>query len=449
MTTSELRETNFDGLVGPTHNYGGLSPGNVASMSHRGDASSPKHAALQGLEKMRTVRDLGVSQAVLLPHERPHLGLLHRLGFRGHDEEVLAQAAQGDGYLLRMVSSAAAMWTANAATVAPACDTDDARTHFVPANLREMAHRSIEGEGTRDILRAIFSDDTRFCVHEPLPLGAHFNDEGAANHTRLETEDGKVHLYAFGRDGALAHDPAGPAKFPARQTRLASEAVARLCCVDLDDALFVRQDPAVIDAGAFHTDVVAVGSGPLLLLHEHAFADTNAVLTELQRRLGDAFRYVLAHDDELPIADAVAAYPFNSQLVKTPRGYEIIAPSDAEENPRTKAYLTRVVQEDVGVVAVHYLDVKQSMRNGGGPACLRLRVPLTDDDRQAMTARVFLDDALLNDLRTWVETHYRDKLLPDDLRDPQLWREQMAALDALTTLLRLPSDLYSFQRAGA
>lgn len=446
-TIRTLTETNFDGLVGPTHNYGGMSPGNVASISNRGDVSSPRQAALQGIAKMKFVRDLGVSQGVLLPHERPNVHALRRLGFRGHDEEVLAAAAQDGGFLLRMVSSAAAMWTANAATVTPASDTDDARTHFVPANLREMPHRSIEGESTRDILRAIFSDDTKFCVHDPLPFGAHFNDEGAANHTRLETEDAHLHVYAFGRDGAISPDPDGPIAFPARQTRLASEALLRLGQVDPDNALLVRQDPKGIDAGAFHTDVVAVGSGHLLLLHELAFADTQGTLDAIRSVLGDGFQFVLATDDELPIADAVASYPFNSQLLKTPRGYEIVAPKDAEENARAHAFLSRVVEENVGVVAVHYLDVKQSMRNGGGPACLRLRVPLLDEDRDSIVARVFLDDALASDLEHWVERNYRDELRPDDLRDPALWREQMTALDELTRLLRLPDNVYAFQRA--
>src|SRR5690242_2694348 len=114
-----LREFNFDGLVGPTHNYGGLSPGNVASTLHGGEISNPREAALQGLEKMRFVSSLGVGQAVLPPQPRPSLKALRALGFVGSDEEVVTRAARESDHLLRLCSSAASMWTANAATVAP------------------------------------------------------------------------------------------------------------------------------------------------------------------------------------------------------------------------------------------------------------------------------------------------------------------------------------------
>src|SRR5271165_378433 len=152
-----MREFQFDGLVGPTHNYGGLSPGNVASMSHGGQSSNPRAAALEGLTKMRFVRDLGVSQAVLPPHDRPSLASLRRLGFHGSDEEVIAAAAGDDGFYLRICSSASAMWAANAATVVPSSDTADGRVHIVVANLQHMFHRSIEPPCTLRALRAIFA----------------------------------------------------------------------------------------------------------------------------------------------------------------------------------------------------------------------------------------------------------------------------------------------------
>src|SRR5438552_8141824 len=110
-----LREHNFDGIVGPTHNYGGLSPGNVASIAHGGEVSNPRQAALQGLDKMRFVAELGVAQAVLPPQPRPSVSTLRRLGFQGSDEAVVAAAAKENEHLLRLCSSAAALWPANAA----------------------------------------------------------------------------------------------------------------------------------------------------------------------------------------------------------------------------------------------------------------------------------------------------------------------------------------------
>jgi succinylarginine dihydrolase len=439
-----LREVQFDGLVGPTHNYGGLSPGNVASTLHEGQASNPRAAARQGLEKMRFVRGLGVPQAVLPPHDRPSLAALRRLGFSGSDEAILAAAGAGDAFYVRICSSASAMWTANAATVAPSCDAADGRAHLTPANLQQMFHRAIEPATTTRVLRAIFADEARFVVHEPLPGGGQLADEGAANHTRLETSRGAAHVFAWGRSawGAFA----GPRRYPARQTREASQALARLHRLDPAACFFPQQHPDGIDAGAFHTDVMAVGTGRFLMLHELAFADDARLIDDLRRRLGDELFVVQATGAELPAESAVAAYPFNSQVLALDGGaMAIVAPEDAREDSHARAFLERVVASGGPVKAVHYIDVRQSMHNGGGPACLRLRVPLTADEQRALGARVVVDDPLLDALRAWVDAHYRDRLLPADLADPALARESMRALDELTQLLKLGS-VYDFQR---
>lgn len=440
-----MREVNFDGLCGPTHNFGGLSPGNLASTTHGGQLSNPRAAALQGLSKMRFVRSLGVAQAVLPPHPRPRLSVLRRLGFRGSDEQVLTSVARTDDLLLRLVSSAAAMWTANAATVVPSADSADGRTHLVPANLAQMAHRAIEADTTRDVLRAIFVDPKRFAVHEPLPGGSHFADEGAANHTRLATPGNPAaHVFAWGRRAFGAGD--APVRFPARQTFEASQALARLGQVAPSRALFPQQHPDGIDAGGFHTDVLAVGSESVLLLHERAFVDSTAFVASLRGLLGEDLRVVFATEQELPLADAVGAYPFNSQLLALPRGdMAVVAPAESRENPRARAFLERVVAEDNPIRAVHYMDLRQSMNNGGGPACLRLRVALADDELGALSGRVLLDDSLDRELASWIERTYRDRLAPADLADPALARESMAALDELTRILCLGS-VYDFQR---
>lgn len=439
-----MREFSFDGLVGPTHNYGGLSRGNVASMAHGGRASNPRAAALQGLDKMRFVHDLGAGQAVLPPQPRPSLQALRRLGFAGSDEEVIARAARDAEHLLRLCSSASAMWTANAATVAPSADTADGRVHLTAANLSAMFHRAIEADTTWAVLRAIFADERRFAVHAPLPGGAQLSDEGAANHTRLAGEGGAVHLFAWGRSAFRTVE--GPARFPARQSLEASEAVARLHRLDPRHTLFPRQHPAGIDAGAFHSDVLAVGCGRFLMVHELAFAECERVVAELRALVGEQLRIAMATEGELPAADAVAAYPFNSQLLELPDGsVALLAPEESRESPRARAFLERVVAEDNPVVRVHYRDVNQSMSNGGGPACLRLRVPLTDEEVRAVAGDVFFSPALHARLVDWVQRHYRDRLLPADLADPSLAREGLAALDELTRILRLGA-VYDFQR---
>ena len=442
------REYNFDGLVGPTHNYAGLSRGNVASLIHAGQAANPRRAALQGLEKMRLVASLGVGQAVLPPHERPSLRTLRRLGFRGSDEEVLSQAASDPelhDQLLRVSSSAAAMWTANAATCVPSCDSEDGRLHLVPANLTAMFHRALEAGTTTAILRRIFADPARFAVHDPLPGGAHFSDEGAANHTRLLGEGAPaVHLFAWGRQAFGGPSPAGePQRYPARQTREASHALARLGRVASLQALFPQQHPAGIDAGAFHTDVLAVGNGNVLLLHERAFVDQDALLARLGA-LVPGFTAFVASEKELPASVAIQAYPFNSQLLTLPDGsMTLLAPDESREEPRARAFLERLP-----IAGVHWLSLGDSMENGGGPACLRQRIVLADDERAAVLARVFWDEALGDELAEWVSRHYRDRVVSDDLRDPLLARETLLALDELTQILRLGS-VYDFQRAGS
>jgi succinylarginine dihydrolase len=437
-------EYNFDGLVGPTHNYGGLAPGNVASIQNQGRTSNPRAAALEGLHKMGFVHDLGVGQAVLPPPARPDLRTLRRLGFAGSDEVVLATVARHHEHLLRLCASSSAMWAANAATVAPSADTADGRVHFVPANLSTLFHRAIEAESTTAVLRAIFADTRHFVVHDSLPAGSHFADEGAANHTRLELGGRAAHLFAWGR--RTWRPGREPARHPARQSYEASAAVARLLSIEGSSALFPQQHPDGIDAGAFHTDVLAVGHGSLLLVHELAFLDLPALTEGLRTRLGDGLALVVARQAELPVADAVSSYPFNSQVLTLPDGrLAIVAPVESRENPRSAAFFARILADVSGLHAVHYVDVRESMDNGGGPACLRLRVPLTEGERAAVRAEVFYTPARGAALEAWVSRHYRDRLQPADTADPALWREVMTALDELTRLLALPA-LYPFQQ---
>jgi succinylarginine dihydrolase len=446
MTSSvdAAREYNFDGLVGPTHSYAGLSVGNLASMIHRGKVSNPRRAALEGLAKMRYVHAQGVGQAVLPPHDRPSLGALRRLGFRGADEQMLSDAALQAPALLRLVTSAAAMWTANAATVAPSSDTADGRLHLTPANLHALFHRSIEASVTERVLRATFADASLFAVHQPLPGGGHFADEGAANHTRFFSDEGQsAHLFGWGR--AAFEQVEQPRRYVARQTREASQAVARLHQLDSDRIRLAQQHPEGIDAGAFHSDVLAVGAGAFLMMHERAFVDPAGLERWLSATLGASTRVAIASSDELPLEDAVTSYAFNSQLLTTSAGLIILAPEESLENNRARAFLEGLVARDNPVERVEYLDLRQSMNNGGGPACLRLRIPLTETEVAGLSANLLFGPRLDGELTAWVLRHYRDRLDEADLRDPALMRESFTALDELTDILKLGS-LYDFQR---
>ena len=442
------REVNVDGLVGPTHNYAGLSFGNVASTAHAGEVSSPREAALQGIAKMRLLMSLGVAQGVLPPHERPDVGALRRLGFAGTDAQVVERAARKAPELLAACSSASAMWAANAATAVPSGDAEDGRVHITPASLTSTLHRSLEPPTTSRILRAIFADDERFAHHEPLPASSALGDEGAANHTRLAPSHSAtgVHLFVHGRNGGAS----GPVRFPARQSLQASRAVARLSLLPDARVVHARQSPEAIDAGAFHNDVVCVGNEQVLLHHERAFADAERTISATRQALGGAGAQLLAiavPESEVSLEQTVSSYLLNSQLVTLPDGtMALVAPAECQEISAVARYLGALVADMSNpIAALHVVDTRQSMRNGGGPACLRLRLVLTDAELAATAPGVLCDDALLDALEAWVRRHYRERLTPSDLGDPALLDEGRRALDELTGMLGL-GPLYDFQR---
>ncbi len=439
-------EANFDGLVGPTHNYAGLSWGNVASKTNVSAESNPREAALQGLAKMKRLADRGYVQGILPPHERPHIPTLKALGFTGTDRQILERAAKENPSILAAVSSASTMWTANAATVSPSADTGDHRVHFTPANLSAKFHRSIEHRVTGRALKAIFADDSYFAHHPALPSVSHFGDEGAANHTRLCGRYGEpgVELFVYGQVAFNEQAPA-PRKFPARQTLEASQAIARLHGLKDQGVVFAQQNPDAIDAGVFHNDVIAVGNGNTLFYHDMAFLDEAQVLADLRARLtGAELDTVRVSSAEVPIEDAVASYLFNSQLLNTADGMMLAVPGECREIASVSRYLDELVKSGGPITSVEVFDVKQSMRNGGGPACLRLRVVLNDDELSAMHRGVLLTDDLYERLTTWVKGHYRDRLSQEDLADPMLLDEVRKALDELTGILGLGS-IYDFQ----
>jgi succinylarginine dihydrolase len=431
-------ELQLDGLPGPLFFHGGLSPGNLASQAHAGMRAQPRAAARQCLAKMRAVLSLGVPVAVLPPLPRPDVGHLRRLGFAGTDAVVLAQAARQEPLALRQSCSSAFAWTANCATVIPAADSEDGACHLVAANLLAMPHRALEAAPRAAMLRRIFSDGQRFTVHDPLPALPDLGDEGAANHHRALGPDGAAHLFVHGRSPDLAAD-ALPQRHPARQWRAASAAVARLGRARR--VLHARQHPAAIDAGAFHNDVVMVGSPTRLLVHEHALVDQPAVLAALDRAVG-GLRVAVVPAARLPLAEAVRTYLFNSLLIDRPEGAVLVAPAEAAEGAAA-AEIARLIADGFISRALH-VGVRESMMGGGGPACLRLRVPLDAAGLAAVPAGILLDEAKLAALERWVDRRYRVELSLDDLRDPHLLDEGRVALDELTGLLGL-ARFYAFQ----
>ncbi|GBL03048.1 N-succinylarginine dihydrolase [Glaciecola sp. KUL10] len=442
-------EANFDGLVGPTHNYAGLSYGNVASKNNAQAVSNPKQAALQGLAKMKALADMGMTQGVLAPQARPDVEAMRKLGFSGSDEQVMKSAYSQVPHIYLAACSASSMWTANAATVSPSADTADNKVHFTPANLTNKYHRSLEPEVTGKILKAVFNDEQYFEHHPHLPDNDHFGDEGAANHTRFCNDYGEsgVEFFVYGKYAFNDSKPA-PKKFPARHTFEASQAVARLHKLGQQNQVYAQQNPGVIDQGVFHNDVISVGNQNVLFYHQQAFLDTNKVKSDiLAKYQGDKFHFIEVPTDRVSVNDAVKSYLFNTQLISLSKGQmTIIAPQECQEIESVNHYLKSVIEADNPIVDVKFFDVKQSMQNGGGPACLRLRVALSEQELAATNQACLINQSKYDELCNWVNKHYRDRLTAADLATLEMLNESRTALDELTKILNLGS-VYPFQKA--
>ncbi|MEN3747702.1 N-succinylarginine dihydrolase [Sphingomonas sp. HF-S3] len=408
-----ITEINFDGIIGPSHNYAGLSPGNLAATKNRGGVSQPRAAALQGIAKMRANLALGLTQGILLPHARPDHRWLASLATR-YDQAAPHTRAQA--------LSASAMWAANAATVSPAADTADGRCHLSVANLLTMPHRSHEWPETLAQLRVAFADPA-FVVHGPVP--APFGDEGAANHMRLCTRHDApgVEIFVYGIAGGA---------FPARQHFDASAAIVRRHGLDPARTLLVQQSDAAIAAGAFHNDVVAVANGRVLFAHEQAFEDRDGFYRNLRAAFPEV-EIVEVPAAKISLADAIRSYLFNAQLVTLPSGETaLIVPSEARGTESVWAWLQDHVAGNGPIRRVEVVDVRQSMANGGGPACLRLRVVA---DPATVDPRFLVDAARLDAIASVVEAHWPETIRQDEIGDPALIARIEAARRALLETL--------------
>lgn len=443
-------ELNMDGLVGPTHHYAGLSSGNIASIHNALKPANPQAAARQGLEKMRFLHEMGLKQAISPPHQRPNLSLLYQLGFKGTPTEQINQASKKAPELLSACYSASSMWTANAATVSPGTDTQDNKVHFTAANLVSNLHRHQEADFSKKLLEYLFNNNDYFVHHPILPRTSITGDEGAANHNRLcqnHSQPG-VHLFVYGKKAlnSQSNNPS-PHKYPARQTKEASEAIARSHLLHPEYVIFACQNPDAIDLGVFHNDVISVANESVYLIHEEAFYNQKDMMKALQSKVDFSLHIIEVKTKDLTVSEAVSTYLFNSQLITIPNQDKmmLIAPIECKENSRAKQCIDDMLSDASNPVAnVHYFDLKQSMRNGGGPACLRLRIPLNSLEISAMHQGVLVTRPLLDRLDQWVLTHYRTELTSADLADPQLMNESLTALDELSQILKLGS-IYPFQ----
>lgn len=410
-----LVEINFDGIVGPSHNYAGLSLGNIASASHKGEPSYPRAAALQGVAKMRSNLELGLAQGFLLPLPRPNFALIRELALDAASEPALIAAAW----------SASSMWTANAATVSPAPDTADGRCHLTPANLVTMIHRGQEWRDTRRQLALAFADERHFAVHDAVP--ASFGDEGAANHMRLcESHSATgVEVFVYGQQGG---------RFPARQHEQASRAVARKHGLDPARCVFIEQNPEAIAAGAFHNDVVAVANEHVLFTHARAFADQHGAY-EAMRSAFPALEVVEVPEEAVSLEEAIRTYLFNAQLLTLADGeMALVVPSECQESASVWAWCERMLAGSGPIRQVLPVDVRQSMANGGGPACLRLRVVA---DPATVDPRFLLDEGRIERAESVIAEMWPEQIDPVDIGSEALAKAVIEAREALLGVLAL------------
>jgi succinylarginine dihydrolase len=428
-------EVQCDGLIGASHNYSGLSFGNVASTNNEGGISRPKLAALQGLEKMRFVHDLGVAQLVLPPPVRPNFQYALQMGLDLTDGATYSDLTSIKAEIIRACWSASSMWAANAATVSPSLNCDDAQTHVTPANLANSLHRSQEAYERYSLFSKIFVNVEKLQLHKPLPACAILSDEGAANHMYLKSPHDDlagIEIFVYGKDD----NAPTLLKFPARQSRKAFELIAMQHKLPKDCAIFVQQHPSAIDAGVFHNDVIAMSNANVLLYHELSFADEASFLHELKQKARFDLQIIRISSDELPIQEAVESYFYNSQLLSLPNGENcIIAPLEAKNNVKAyEAFQRILIDTNNNINHLHFIDVRESMKNGGGPACLRLRVMMNDAQLAAIPPEYHLTQSNYEKIGDFINDNYPEEITTDMLFNAQ-FAKQIA--DISTTLLQL------------
>jgi len=185
-------------------------------------------------------------------------------------------------------------------------------------------------------------------------------------------------------------------------------------------------------ACVFHNDVISTAHEHLWFMHEVAFENVDASLGEIEaaylRQTGRNLRIIVVGSDELPLPVAVQTYLFNSQIITLPKAdprepsrFHWIAPQQCEKTLETNQLLQRWQKDrELSLEKVHYVSLQESMANGGGPACLRLRISLNREQLAALPPRIFLDAEQYHRVHDWIVKWYPEQLALSDLADATL-----------------------------
>ncbi|HXW60688.1 MAG TPA: N-succinylarginine dihydrolase [Myxococcota bacterium] len=238
--------------------------------------------------------------------------------------------------------------------------------------------------------------------------------------------------------------------FPARQSLLASEAIARLHRLDSEYVLNIEQNPDSIDAGAFHNDVVSVINENVMLVHELAFLNQREIIKIIKERYQHLFgqkpHIIEVSEKDVPLREAVSSYIFNSQLLSKDNGKMLLfAPNECLENEHTRKIIENIVLKDKYIDEAQYFNISESMANGGGPACLRLRIVLNEKELASIKQGVIFSESLYQRLKSIIEQYYVDRFELKDLFDQKFLQSTKEALDQISEALDLGA-LYNFQR---
>ncbi len=442
-------EANVDTLVGPTYSFGGLGQGNLASAISRGARSSPRRAALQGIDKMRRLVMHGVPQFVFPPHERPALSVLRGLGFEGDDQRVLETAFREAPALLTSALSSAFTWTANWGTVTGSAECGDGLVHCTVANLSASFHRSIEAETSKRLMTQLLNQ--KWAIHHDA-LPAVFSDEGAANQMVLGVAgQPNLNIFVYGR--TLDEGGRMTRRFFPRQVREAWEVIARRHSLNQEAVFYVPQSARAIDAGVFHNDVIATAHRDLLIYHEWAFdtdVDFDKNVRKKAKTIGFGVRLVAISNDMLSIEESVRTYFFNSQLVDIHRDSKRwlwVLPGECADSEGALRAIDWVRERCPEIEALEFAPVTESMANGGGPACQRLRLPLNEVELASVNPVFRATPALLDQLSLIVGHLYPDSFAVGDILDRVFRGHVQAALAGIAATMSL-EGFYSFQKGS-
>jgi len=402
-------QLNISELPGPTFMYSGLSADNVASLNNKHLAANPLKFALLSLQRMRLLLEEGVHQVIFPPHRRPDLQALGYCGFTGDMGHMIGSADKFSRGYLESLLAASSVWTANAATVTPSADSEDGKVHITTANLNSHFHRSIEASQTHAKLARVFADDNFFALHQALPSHNRFSDEGAANHMRfhVEGENRGLNVFVYG------NDPDNPGYMQGRQSLWASKAICQLHALSSTQVWLQKQSKEAISRGIFHNDIISMNSHDLLVFHQQAYENHESLIEKLTA-LGICCVEIKA--EEFSLEHALKTYFFNSEFIKGKDGSQVLVMSEkCQHDAKVHAQLERIQTAYNKEIKTIYVDLDDSLKNGGGPACLRLRVQLNQEQFSAIPSKFLLTQNKLNALQEVVTRFYRESLSYEDV----------------------------------